>query len=275
MIQKQFPDLQWLKKQADSGFENRKDWGGRTLPHQGWPTVILNTRTSSTYRDNIRGPLSIFTNISGASAVACNNKKTIVQEGFFYVTNHDQHYTLEITQKSPVETFNIHFGEYFADQVFRTLAVSTEKLLDESLFSAPFTRIELFNRLHVRDATFNGILEALRKCEDNKLLEEEKLYELLIHLLKEESQLKKLQRQLPVLKNSTRQELIKRLLIAADYIYAFYYRDITLDELAAAACLSKFHFLRLFKIAFNKTPHHFLNEIKVERSKLLLKDHSL
>ena len=65
---------------------------------------------------------------------------------------------------------------------------------------------------------------------------------------------------------------MKRLLIASDYIYSFYDKDITLDELAGVACLSKFHFLRLFKIAFGKTPHKFINEVKVEQSKLLLKD---
>jgi AraC family transcriptional regulator len=271
MICKAFPDLKWLKNQVNSGFANRQDWAGRKLSHQGWPTVVMNAKASQTYRDNIKGPLSLFTNISGTSIVTGDNKKAVVNDGFFYLTNQSQLYTLEIDQQKPTETFNIHFGEYWADQVFSTLTSGTEKLLDESTFSAPLTRIEFYNKLYARDSNFNKIITSIADCTDDQLLEEEKLYELLVCLLKEDKQIRKAERNLPVMKSTTRQELLKRLMFSTDYIYSYYHKDISLDELAAVACLSKFHFLRLFKIAFNKTPHQFVNEVKVERSKQLLK----
>src|SRR5690349_3848279 len=96
MILHQFPDLQWLKKQAEDNFANRKDYAGKTLPTSGWPTVLLNVKSGSTVRDNIRGPLSIFTNLSGSSVVECNGNRSQVREGFLYTSNHDQRYTLEI-----------------------------------------------------------------------------------------------------------------------------------------------------------------------------------
>lgn len=271
MICKEFPDLQWLKKQVEDGFANRQAWGGKTLALKGWPTVILNASTRSTYRDNIRGPLSIFTNISGLSTVGCGNKSTRVQPGFFYLTNQDQHYTLEINQKTSVETFNIHFGEYWTDQVLRTLSARPEALIDEAIFSPPFQRIEFHNKLYFRDTTFNRIIAELRNNEGS-MQEEEKLYSLLTHLLRQDRQVRKLESKIPALKNSTRQEIIRRLHLATDYIYSYHTQNISLEELAAVSCLSKFHFLRLFKIAFQKTPHQFINEIKVEQAKLLLKD---
>ncbi len=272
MICKELPDLQWLKKQAEDGFANRQDWRGRMLPQKGWPTVIINATTSNTYRDNIRGPLSIFTNVSGSSTVQCGEKRAIVHPGFFYLTNHDQRYTLEINQKSPTETFNVHFGEYWTDQVLRTLSASPEHLLDEAMFSAPFYRMEFHNNLYLKDAAVNRIINELKDGVSNNLHEEEKLYGLLTLLLRQDKQVRKMESQIPALKNSTRQEIVRRLHFATDYIYSFYYKDISLEELATVACLSKFHFLRLFRVAFQKTPHQFINEIKVQQAQRLLKD---
>jgi AraC family transcriptional regulator len=274
MILREFPDLQWLRKQAEENFTTRQGWGGKNLPTKGWPTVLLNARTNHTYRDNIRGPLSIFTNITGTSSVECGKKKVRIQEGFFYVTNYDQHYTLGIDHPG-TETFNIHFGEYWADQVFSAMTNSPEYLLDHALFTAPFHRIELYNKLHFRDLVINGLLQKLNEHEDQSLSEEEILYELLVHLLRQNKTVDNLQHQLTSIKAATRAEIFRRLLIATDYIYSFYHREISLDELAGVSCLSKFHFLRLFKLAFNKTPHQFITEVKISQAKQLLKKSSL
>src|SRR5687767_566182 len=126
MILHEFPNLQWLKKQADAQFSNQKAWDGSQLDSAGWPTVILNTRARNTVRDNIRGPLSIFTNISGESVVTADSKRTVVKEGFFCITNASQHYTLEIDSKQPAETFNIHFGDFFAEKVWSSLSQNPE-----------------------------------------------------------------------------------------------------------------------------------------------------
>src|SRR5690349_15562071 len=132
MIYTQFPDLQWLKKQAEEGFANRKAWMGGTLQQAGWPSVILQVKTPAICRDHIRGPLSLFTNVSGVSKVSVEKKQVTVREDFFFVTNHDQHYTLEVGRNQTTQTFNIHVGEYDADQVLRAITLHPEKLLEES-----------------------------------------------------------------------------------------------------------------------------------------------
>ena len=274
MLLHEFPDLQWLKKQAEDRFADRKGWGGKTLENQGWPNVILNASSAHTYRDNIRGPLSIFTNIAGKSIVSCGNKQVVIHEGFFYVTNHDQHYTLQI-DNTQTETFNIHFGEYFADQAWRSINLDPEKLLDEQYFVTPGERLELYNKLHQRDHTVDRIICELQEVKNDRLLEEEKLYQLLIHLLKINQLTKKIETEAPALKNSTRKEISKRLFAATDYIHSYPDKDISLDDLASVSNLSKFHFLRLFKIAFKQTPHQFLTAVKLDKAKILLKTSDL
>jgi AraC family transcriptional regulator len=275
MVYTEFPELQWLKAQAESGFANNKGWRGKTLQKPGWPSVILNVKTGPVCRDNIRGPLSLFCNISGKSNVAVEKKQVTVLEDFFFITNHDQHYTLEVDTGQRSETFNIHFGEYEADQVLQAMNLTPEKLLDECAFAVPLTRIDLYNKLYHRDVVFNNLVEALKSDTSGKLNEEEKLHDVLRHLLCQDARVKKIAETIPVLKTATRQEIMRRLLNAVDFIYTFHNKDLTLDELAQASCLSKFHFLRLFKIAFQKTPHQFISELKVHQAKKMLKDPKL
>jgi AraC family transcriptional regulator len=272
MVFHDFPDLQWLKQQAEDRFSNRQGWNGTKLDATGWPSVILNVSAKKTFRDNIMGPLSLFTNISGTSNVICENQEVTIRQGFFYLTNHDQRYSLAIDGQQETETFNIHFGDHWADQAYQTITKSADTLLEHRYFTAPFERIGFYNKLYYRDETVNHLIYSIKETGNEKLAEEEKLFALLIHLLKQDDQIRKAETRLPALKNSTRQEIIKRLLSTTDYIYAFYHKDLSLDELAGIACLSKFHFLRLFKIAFGQTPHQFVNEVRVSQAKTLLKN---
>src|ERR1700712_155857 len=47
-------------------------------------------------------------------------------------------------------------------------------------------------------------------------------------------------------------------------------QDISIDDLASVACLSPFHFIRMFQKAVGKTPSRYLNELRLERVKTLL-----
>jgi AraC family transcriptional regulator len=269
MLFHQFPDLQWLKTQVEHNFANKKDWGGRSLPVIGWPTVILNVKTQNTYRDNIRGPLTIFTNLRGSSLVEADKRKVKINEDFFYVTNQDQRYTLEVDREK-TETFNIHFGEFFSEQVLASKR-RPEILLEEDPFITPIGRLNFHNKLHVKSEKFNVLVQEIQRADDDSMLIEEKLYELVDLLFDDERMLKNASQQLPVIKNSTRHEILKRLLTSTDYVYSYYDSDISLAQLASVSCLSKFHFLRLFKLVFNKTPHQFITEVRIEKAKCLLK----
>jgi AraC family transcriptional regulator len=269
MVFTEFPDLAWLKQQTERNFIDKQGWKGRTLPTQGWPTVILNVESQNIYRDNIRGPLSIFTNLTGESYVEADNRRVKIKEGFFYVTNHDQRYTLGI-EAQKAHTFNIHFGEYFCDQVYGALVKNPDQLLEEE-FTKPFEKINFHNRLHFKNERFNAIVNAIRTASNEKLLLDEKLFDLMGMLVEDQTTIDKAKTHLPAVKSSTREEIVKRLLLATDYIYSCYDRNLSLQELSAVSCLSQFHFLRLFKLVFKKTPHQFLNDVRTQKAKALLK----
>ena len=67
-----------------------------------------------------------------------------------------------------------------------------------------------------------------------------------------------------------KQYLYRQIVRAKLYIDVNFTSAIDLDNVADEACFSKFHFARLFRNIYGKTPHQYLTEIRVQRSKELL-----
>lgn len=61
---------------------------------------------------------------------------------------------------------------------------------------------------------------------------------------------------------------------AIDFIERHYGHAITLDDIAAAACLSPYHFSRLFRRKTGLTPHQYLVRTRVEAARRLIADRS-
>jgi AraC-like DNA-binding protein len=62
---------------------------------------------------------------------------------------------------------------------------------------------------------------------------------------------------------------------AKEYINENFQRDISLFEIASSACVSPFHFSRIFKKFTSFSPHHYLRNIRLKHSEMLLKSSSL
>jgi AraC family transcriptional regulator len=268
MILTQFPDLDWLKKQTDERFAT-----GSILPPRlrgkGWPNVVLNVKSRSTIRNDIRGPFSIFFNFSGESRVQAGKKNVKLKEDVFFLSNHDQYYTLEVEKNSAVETCNVHFAEYFIEEAFNALKGSPENSLDNHF--QPAGHMELENQLYPSSPEFKDLLTSISRIDAaSPGLLEERLFQLAQIILSGQKELAGRQKQLPAVKGSTQKEIMRRLSFATDYMYSNYDNTVDLETLADESQLSKFHFLRLFTHAFGKTPHQYVTSIRIERAKTLL-----
>ena len=62
----------------------------------------------------------------------------------------------------------------------------------------------------------------------------------------------------------------RRLIRARDFLAAGHARRILLAEAAREACLSRFHFQRLFARTFGESPNQFLTRRRMERARQLL-----
>src|SRR5215510_3176389 len=68
----------------------------------------------------------------------------------------------------------------------------------------------------------------------------------------------------------TDSDTLRRLGRAREFIDHCYDHPLSLDQISEKACFSRYHFLRLFRQAFNKTPHQYLIERRIEKAKELL-----
>ena len=65
-------------------------------------------------------------------------------------------------------------------------------------------------------------------------------------------------------------DLTKQIIGAKLYIDRHFSENINLDKIANKALISKFHFIRLFKKYYGRTPNQYLQEVRIEKAKKLL-----
>jgi AraC-like DNA-binding protein len=70
-------------------------------------------------------------------------------------------------------------------------------------------------------------------------------------------------------------DVLQRLGRAREFIDDYYDYPLSLKQMSEKACFSRYHFLRLFRQAFNKTPHQYLIDRRIEKAKELLTSNEL
>jgi len=166
------------------------------------------------------------------------------------------------------------FPDGWVEEVLRSFDETPETLLANSPNESG-TRASFFERYTPHDRIVSPKVHALRAAfkseetiQDGWL--EEKLRKLLASMLCSQRSLKHQVGNLPAVRASTREELWRRANHARDYLHAHLSASISLSDVAAAACLSPFHLLRVFQAVFHQTPHQYLNDCRLDRAKFLL-----
>ena len=63
------------------------------------------------------------------------------------------------------------------------------------------------------------------------------------------------------------EDLGEKMVRAKKYIHGHYGGIVSLDVMAQEACMSQFHFIRLFRRYFGRTPHAYLKEVRLAEAK--------
>ena len=263
MFINEFPNLSQLKDNIKKRFEN----------NMGWPNVIINAKTTNEYRPNIKGTLSLFMNLQGESICKVNNTSHVINKNSYFVSNNLEEYTLEIDSKNKTETFNIHISEEILKSVYQQSVYSSSKLLES--FDHNAASINFMHRLFAKDEFIQNVIEQLGNAKLNNtyssFLEDELLYSLTKKLMNKHIILRNKIESVTDLKKKTREEIVKKLMLSLDFMHSKPYFKIELDELAKVACISKFHYIRLFKLIFSVSPYQYIQQLKINRSLILLK----
>ncbi|MFA6945204.1 MAG: AraC family transcriptional regulator [Pedobacter sp.] len=214
---------------------------------------------------------------SGNKAYNIGNRKLNLYPDSFLALNQGTSYSSKVDSNIPVNNLSISFAPAFLSDFYRTQHKDNKILLDDPFNNDdhtggffletiyPFAGDMKYNILHLKNQ--------LEQESPDDLLVNEYLYHSLINYFKiYHKEVFKKSENLNFLNKSTKVEILKRLTFAKEYISSNYNKNIDLEDIAQSACLSVNHLLRTFKQAYGKSPHQYLIQVRIDRSKYLLRN---
>jgi AraC family transcriptional regulator len=185
-----------------------------------------------------------------------------VDDDNFLILNHGRIYSTSIRSAQPVESLAICFSPRLVEQLYFEGRSS-----------------QFLENLRPHDTTVTPVLQAIRDalargCADETWYEQQ-LTVLLARMRDHQEQLLHKVDRLALIRAATRREVYRRVARATDLLHSSYADGVDLTALAATANMSKYHFLRLFKLVHGLTPHTYLQRKRIGVAVRLLESTSL
>jgi AraC-like DNA-binding protein len=270
-ILREMPDFELLKPKPENAtyrawFYSR--WGRENC-------IVRGTGRNAEYTQ-FRQRLSIKVARGGRERYYIDGRTIAVDDDSFLILNDNRCYGSRFESDIDLESYSIFFRPGMAEEVTGALATPVERAIDEG--GAAPRAVEFTETLHPHDSLVSPMLRYIRHgvlagVDDGDWYEEQ-LQFLLARMLAHQRRVADRVGSLPLLRSATRHEIQRRLSLAVDLVHASYDRDIGLAQMAEAACLSKFHFLRLFTELHGLTPHAYLQRKRSMAAQRLLEEGS-
>lgn len=232
----------------------------------GVHNAVLGGRGVRRHTTSFTGPLSIKGVIEGSGTWETAEGRYELVPGAVLLINDGEPYTLTIDALQPVETFNFFFERGFVEDAYRATTTGSDVLLDDP---AP-PRMTFSERLHFDTPLSHELRDAHARMKAGEPLAES-FYGAALQLAQAQCDIEKRIAKLPALRASTREELARRVGVATSFLHANLERRVTVAEAAREACLSPFHFHRLFTSFHDVTPHRYLTRLRLQRACALLR----
>lgn len=226
---------------------------------------------SSRYPEHFTS-LGIVAMLRGKGEFRINGETATLDENAFLIVNRGSRlsFVLQGRENIPVLLyFNTILCDVLTSAVFhRNVSIDAEREVETYDFS-------LLEHIHFQHATLKNHLPWLidlgSSCSSFHALKADMLLRnLLDNIIAENYAAVKVSKNLEVVKQSTRETLYKRLTVARQWMEANCAAAFTIDHVADIAMLNTHHFLRLFKKAFQVTPHQYLIDLRIKRASDLL-----
>ncbi len=264
MLLRSMPDLSPRNQRFRDWFYAR--WGRENC-------LILG-RTRHAEYDRYRQRLSIKMARGGSERYFIDGRSVAVDDDSYLVLNDNRSYGSVIDAETEVESFSIFFRPGLLEEVRAALGTAIDDVTEPA--ATRTTAVEFEERLCTHDRSVTPVMRFIRHHilagVDDEQWYEEQLHVLAERLLVQQHRARATDLQLNCAKHSTRIELRRRLGLAADFIQSNYEREIGLDDMSAAACLSVHHFMRLFRQVYGLTPTQFLYRKRIQAAQRLQRD---
>jgi AraC family transcriptional regulator len=218
-------------------------------PAFGEDHILLHGLARQHYATGVHAPLSIKAVINGEGRWRTTEGEFLVDSSNLLVVNQDQEYSLTIDAAQPVETFCIFFKPGF---------------LNESA--------EFRERTHPAGAPLGRRMRVLHAAGANAepLWIDAQLCALAAEMQELVADERSKAARIPAVKATTRDELFRRVSRAKTWLDTHFDLDPDMEQAARDACLSPYHFHRVFTRTFGMTPHRYVVEKRLARAAYLL-----
>ena len=229
--------------------------------------ICTNSRTRYQY-PNHSTPHLLIANFNDTGNYQVNSRHVSVNDKVFYFLNAGDQLEINFKNQMPLKTLLILFSHNFIQHWINYKHTGINSLLRNSVATA-------VNEWHIPNIPFeyNSIivdqLSRVTACTEREEMDAI-LFELLESFWISKEQAGCRFEQIRAKKKSTKEEIYRRLLMAKIFMHDGFTRSLSIDEIAAEACLDKFHFMKLFKLCYGVTPHQYLVKLKFEHAYGLL-----
>jgi AraC family transcriptional regulator len=232
----------------------------------GSVNAVVGGRGVRGYGQRFGGALSVKSVISGAATWTTGAGRFELVPGSVLILEDGEEYEITIEALQPVETFCLFFRRGFVEDAWRAEGTGSAELLDRP----PETAVAFPEKLHFGAPLGRALQGACARMRRGDELEES-FYATALALVRAHREYSSRVARVPALRASTREELARRLDSATSLLHASLDRSVTIEEAARAACLSPFHFHRLFTAMHGTTPHRYLRRLRLERARAMLR----
>jgi AraC-like DNA-binding protein len=212
--------------------------------------------------------LSLNFNFDGVQTYHAGSRQYTVNPSRYLLINEGQSFKTSVKQNDENRMLTIAFQVGLPERIYRALSSSAERMLAD-----PFVvtdRIDFFEGVHPITDKINFQVENLIADPQTGEALQEKLNDILEDIIAEQFKLNRRALSLKKVKPATRIEIFRRLQWSLEYLQDNFTNAITVDDLANHACLSTYHFKRLFKEIYNEAPWQMIKRLRLEKSLTLL-----
>jgi len=239
----------------------------------GRVNAILNASETEVEYIPYRQRLSIKACWGGKERYFVDNRALTVDDDSYLIFNDQRTYASAIRSARPVRTFSIFFRPGFAEEVLGGMLTPQDRVLERGS-EADSRSVEFAEHLRPHDRIVTPVLRYIAfhvdQGVDDDAWYEEQMSFLLERMLGSHRVTNQAMQSLAASRAGKRQELYRRLSWGRDFIHSNYQQQITIDDMARAACLSKYHFIRLFHALEGVTPYNYLQRKRVAVAQRLL-----
>lgn len=198
-----------------------------------------------------------------------NGQLHTVKSGQFLMVNHQEKVCAVVQSNKRVNGICLYIDPAQVSMAKAVFSHSPENLLDHQ---PDYSQFEVRQRIYpIHQSPFEPLMRTL--IQDTQLIdrEDESLFESLAGaIFRNEYQIDQEVLAIPAKRKSTREELHERLTIARSYILDNLSYPILVNDVARAAALSEFHFIRTFRQAFGVSPNQYMQQERIKKAQSLL-----